>query len=96
MLPLLTLFYGSGCASLIYEIVWFQALQPFIGSSAVCLEILLATFMGGLCLGSLAGPRFISRNLAGSGINSDDRTTIYLDLVRHRRYPDELFQCPSF
>jgi spermidine synthase len=60
-LPLLMiLFFGSGCAALIYEIVWFQLLQLVIGSSAVSLGVLLATFMGGLSLGSLALPRIIS------------------------------------
>jgi spermidine synthase len=57
---LLLLFIGSGCAALIYEIVWFQLLQLVIGSSAVSLAVLLGTFMGGMCLGSLALPRFIS------------------------------------
>jgi len=61
LLPwLLVLFVGSGCAALIYEIVWFQLLQLVIGSSAVSLAVLLGTFMGGMCLGSLALPRFIS------------------------------------
>ncbi len=54
---LLILFFGSGCAALIYEIVWYHFLQLAIGSSAVSLGVLLATFMGGLCLGSLALPR---------------------------------------
>src|SRR2546427_7790054 len=58
---LLVLFVGSGCAALIYEIVWFQLLQLVIGSSAVSLAVLLGTFMGGMCLGSLALPRFVSR-----------------------------------
>lgn len=57
---LLLLFVGSGCAALIYEIVWFQLLQLVIGSSAVSLAVLLGTFMGGMCLGSLALPRFVS------------------------------------
>ncbi len=57
---LLLLFIGSGCAALIYEIVWFQLLQLVIGSSAISLGILLGTFMGGMCLGSLALPRMIS------------------------------------
>src|SRR5438874_1796945 len=57
---LLLLFVGSGCAALIYEIVWFELLQLVIGSSAISLSILLGTFMGGMCLGSLALPRFIS------------------------------------
>jgi spermidine synthase len=57
-LPLLfLLFAGSGCAALIYEIVWYQLLQLVIGSSAISLGVLLATFMGGLCLGSIALPR---------------------------------------
>ena len=57
---LLLLFVGSGCAALIYEIVWFQLLQLVIGSSAVSLGVLLGTFMGGMCLGSLLLPRFVT------------------------------------
>jgi hypothetical protein len=51
---LLLLFAGSGCAALIYEVVWFQLLQLVIGSSAISLAVLLSVYMGGLCLGSLA------------------------------------------
>ncbi len=57
---LLALFVGSGCAALIYEIVWFQLLQLVIGSSADSLGVLLGTFMGGMCLGSLLAPRLVS------------------------------------
>ena len=57
---LLVLFVGSGCAALIYEIVWFQLLELVIGSSAVSLAVLLGTFMGGMCLGSIVLPRVIS------------------------------------
>ena len=57
---ILLLFFGSGCAALIYEIVWFQLLQLMIGSSAVSLGVLLGIYMGGMCLGSLAFPRIIS------------------------------------
>jgi len=57
---LLVLFVGSGCAALIYEIVWLQLLQLVIGSTAVSLAVLLGTYMGGMCLGSLALPRLIS------------------------------------
>jgi spermidine synthase len=61
-LPILVaLFIGSGCAALIYEIVWFQILELVIGSSSVSLGILLGTFMGGMCLGSLLAPRLIAR-----------------------------------
>ena len=56
---LLLLFIGSGCAALIYEVVWFQLLQLVIGSSAVSLGVLLGTFMGGMCLGSFLLPRYV-------------------------------------
>ena len=57
---LLLLFVGSGCAALIYEIVWFQMLELFVGSSSVSIGVLLGTFMGGMCLGSFLLPRIIS------------------------------------
>src|SRR5580658_4374837 len=60
LVPWLLLFAGSGCAALIYEIVWFQLLQLVIGSSAVSLGLLLAAYMGGLCLGSAAFARLVS------------------------------------
>ena len=50
---LVLLFIGSGCAALIYEIVWFQILELVIGASSISLGILLGTFMGGMCVGSL-------------------------------------------
>jgi spermidine synthase len=60
-LPLLVLlFAGSGCAALIYEIVWFQLLQLVLGSSAISLGVLLGTFMGGMCLGSAGLSRMVS------------------------------------
>ena len=50
---LVILFIGSGCAALIYEIVWFQMLSLIVGSSAISLGVLLGTFMGGMCIGSI-------------------------------------------
>ena len=58
---LLVLFAGSGMAALIYELVWYQMLQLAIGSQTVCLGFLLATFMGGLCLGSVGLPKVMER-----------------------------------
>jgi spermidine synthase len=57
---LILLFVGSGCAALIYEIVWFQLLSLIIGSSAVSMGVLLGTFMGGMCIGSLFLSRYVS------------------------------------
>lgn len=56
---LILLFVGSGCAALIYEIVWFQMLQLVIGSTGISLGVLLGAFMGGMCLGSLLLPRVV-------------------------------------
>jgi spermidine synthase len=62
-LPLLVLlFIGSGSAALIYEIVWFQLLSLIVGSSAVSMGVLLGTFMGGMCLGSLLFSKYIKRS----------------------------------
>jgi len=60
-LPLLViLFIGSGCAALIYEVIWLQMLQLVVGVTSLSLGVLLGTFMGGMCLGSLLLPRLIS------------------------------------
>lgn len=59
LMVLLLLFAGTGCSALIYENVWYQTLELAIGSSAVSLGVLLATFMGGLCLGSLLLPKIL-------------------------------------
>lgn len=57
---LLTLLaFGSGCAALIYEIVWFRQLGLSVGSGAVSLAVILATFMGGTGLGSFLFPRWV-------------------------------------
>jgi spermidine synthase len=57
---LLLLFFASGFAALIYEIVWLQLLELVIGSSGISVGVLLGAFMGGMCLGSLLLPRWIS------------------------------------
>src|SRR5882724_5013514 len=57
---LLGLFLASGCSALIYEIVWSQQLTLVLGASAVSLAILLSSFMGGMCIGSLALSRAVS------------------------------------
>ena len=63
--PLLGLFVLSGVAALIYEVVWFQLLELVIGSSAISLGVLLATYMGGMCLGSLLLPRITRARTLG-------------------------------
>jgi spermidine synthase len=53
----LALFGASGCAALIYQVVWLEQLSLAIGSSALSLGVLLATFMGGLGAGSFLASR---------------------------------------
>jgi spermidine synthase len=59
---LLLLFVGSGCAALIYEVVWYQSLALIVGSNAVSMAVVLATYMGGMSLGSLLYLRWKGRN----------------------------------
>src|SRR6056300_748887 len=59
---LIVLFVGSGASALIYELVWYQLIGLVIGVSSISLGILLAVFMGGMCLGSLLLPRWVSSN----------------------------------
>jgi spermidine synthase len=56
----LLLSFASGVAALIYEVVWFHLLELVVGSTAVSLGVILATFMGGMCIGSLLLPRLAS------------------------------------
>jgi spermidine synthase len=58
---LLILFLGSGCAALIYEVVWLQLLELIVGSSSFSVGLLLGTFMGGMCLGSFLFFRVVPR-----------------------------------
>jgi spermidine synthase len=55
----LLLFVGSGCAALIYEVVWFHLLRLVVGGSALSLGLLLGSFMGGMGLGSWLLPRLL-------------------------------------
>ena len=44
--------FASGAAGLIYEVLWAKYLALYVGSTALAQVIVLATFMGGLALGS--------------------------------------------
>jgi len=56
---LLTAFFASGAAGLIYEITWVKALSLVFGSTVYAVTTVLAVFMGGLGAGSwVLGRRF--------------------------------------
>ncbi len=55
------LFFLSGAAALIYEVVWTRWLTGYLGSAATATAIVLAVFMAGLGLGSWLASRVADR-----------------------------------
>jgi spermidine synthase len=51
-LAIVAVFFFSGAAGLIYEIVWTRSLSLIFGVTTYAVATVLATFMGGLALGS--------------------------------------------
>ena len=61
----------SGAAALIYETAWARSLEQFMGGTAQTVALILASFMGGMALGSWMGGRFADswkRPLAAYGV----------------------------
>jgi spermidine synthase len=58
---LLPLFFGSGFAALLYQMVWQRLLTLFGGADVYSVTIIVASFMVGLGFGSLAGGHVADR-----------------------------------
>jgi spermidine synthase len=59
---LLTAFFLSGLAALVFELVWTRLLLLSIGATATAVGVVLAAFMGGMALGSaLAGTKRVAK-----------------------------------
>ena len=58
---ILLFFFLSGLAALIYEIVWMKMLVLVIGNTIYSTTTVLASFMGGLALGSYLAGRLLPR-----------------------------------
>lgn len=56
------LFFLSGAAGLVYQVLWMRRLGLLLGSDMYGVAIILSTFMGGLALGSLAGGHLAERS----------------------------------
>lgn len=54
-------FFASGMAALLYQVVWQRLLVMFAGSDVHSATIVVAAFMAGLGLGSMAGGRIADR-----------------------------------
>jgi len=60
-LIILVLFFLSGAAALVYEVVWMRMLTLVFGATAFATSTILASFMAGLALGSFFFSRIIDR-----------------------------------
>lgn len=58
---LLTVFFISGCTGLIYETVWVRQFTLIFGGTTYAISTVLATYLGGLGLGSALAGRFAAR-----------------------------------
>ncbi|MEW6682315.1 MAG: fused MFS/spermidine synthase [Nitrospirota bacterium] len=54
-------FFLSGAAGLVYQVVWGRLLVLVFGSTTIAVTTVLAVFMGGLALGGALGGRFVGR-----------------------------------
>jgi len=59
--PLVALFFFSGVAGLVYEIVWLRMFARTLGCTSYATSTVLAAFMGGLALGGFAFGRLSDR-----------------------------------
>jgi len=56
------LFFVSGAAGLVYEVVWSRLLKDLFGITAYAVAAVLATFLGGLALGAWLLGRRVDRD----------------------------------
>ncbi|MEZ0539541.1 fused MFS/spermidine synthase [Fibrella arboris] len=68
ILGLLLLFFLSGFAALLYQIIWQRLLVFYTGSDTVSVSLIVTAFMTGLGLGYLAGGRLADRSLAQTNL----------------------------
>ena len=91
ILPL-ALFFASGVAALVYEVVWIRALSLTLSVTVYALTIVLCTFMAGLGLGAALAARFADRIalLSGGRLASELRDTPVSYSVITREFIDAL------
>ena len=57
----LALFFASGFAALVYEVVWLRLLTQVVGSTVYAVSAVLAAFMGGMALGAALFGRWVDK-----------------------------------
>ncbi len=65
---LLLLFFLSGFAALLYQVIWQRLLVFYTGSDTVSISLIVSAFMTGLGLGYLVGGRLADRSLPGANL----------------------------
>ena len=55
------LFFTSGFAALLYQVIWQRVLAIFSGADVYSVTIIVAAFMGGLGIGSVTGGHLADR-----------------------------------
>src|SRR5438105_12721109 len=55
------LFLASGFSGLVYQVAWVRLLTPVFGVTAYAISTVIASFMGGLALGSFVAGRIIDK-----------------------------------
>ena len=58
------LFYASGLAGLIYQVLWLRRLSVIFGVTVYAASTVLAAFMAGLAIGSVLSSRVLRRSLS--------------------------------
>src|SRR5262245_33034940 len=61
MAAIYVMFFASGAASLVYQVVWFKQLQFVLGSSTFAVSMTVASFFFGLSIGSWLGGKLADR-----------------------------------
>jgi spermidine synthase len=56
------LFFSSGVAALIYEVVWIRLFTISFGNTAEAMSIVLATYLGGIAVGAAGARKFAQRS----------------------------------
>ena len=64
------IFFISGIAGLIYEVVWERLLELYFGVTNVSITLIVSAYMAGLGLGSLLGGRLSNRSPPAGSIPS--------------------------
>jgi spermidine synthase len=58
LLPLYFVFFVSGCAGLVYQVMWTRSFGLVVGGTTRAAAVVLAAFFGGMALGNWLGGRF--------------------------------------